>query len=114
MAASSGASKNPDRGRHERIQQWKRIYEKWDLDAGKKLIFEPEPWLAAFSQASRTRDGEALRAMRYGTSNLLPFMKLRSRKACQFPGPQLLPAAAFSPHYLVETVANFTPIMCVS
>lgn len=51
--------------RHERIVQWKRIYDKWLPDEAHKLIWEPEPWLGAFKEASNTRDGEMLRAMRY-------------------------------------------------
>ena len=50
--------------KHERIQAWKRVYKNWDPEGAHKLVWETEPWLDTFAAASRSKDGDSLRALR--------------------------------------------------
>jgi uncharacterized protein (TIGR02452 family) len=62
--ASEEQAQKAQRRINERQIQWKRVYEKWDMDAGRKLVFDAQPWLQAFQKASQHRDGDMLRALR--------------------------------------------------
>lgn len=58
-------SAKDERRKHERMLQWRKVYSNWDRDAGHKLVWEADAWLEAFNDASRHRDGDSLRSLRY-------------------------------------------------
>jgi hypothetical protein len=67
MASSSASEvqKKAANRKHERMLAWKKVYKNWSSEEAHKLVWETEPWLDAFSQASRHKDGDSLRALRY-------------------------------------------------